>query len=259
MIIYLCTQPSLVNMINTLHFFEGIFKNAKENSILLMDTNGKILDVNKGFLIAFGYTKKLVVGKNFEFLFTPKDREEGKPSKEIKAVISKGSKSDNNYLLNSENTPIWVLGESLLTTNTDGENYIVKIIQNINTQKRLEGFLLESNEFISTLFDSVKDAAFVILNSELRIIRTNKVFLQLFGLTKSETAEAKLLRLTNPFWKTAEIKRKLTDILVTREPMKNVVFKYTNASGRTKELEITSKLMENEGLGRTILLVIKIK
>lgn len=246
-------------MINTLHFFDGIFKNAKENSILLMDTNGKIVDVNKGFLTAFGYTKKLVIGKNFEFLFTPKDRDKGKPALEIKSVLSKGSKSDNNYLLNSEHIPIWVLGESILTTNPDGENYIVKIIQNINTQKKLEGFLLESNEFISTLFDSVKDAAFVILNSELRIIRTNKVFLKLFELTKADTVEAKLLRLDNPFWKTAEIKRKLTNILVTRESMKRVGFKYTNATGRVKELEITSKLMENDGMGRTILLIIKIK
>ena len=246
-------------MINTLHFFKEIFKNAKENSIILMDTKGKILDVNKGFLTSFGYTKKSVIGKNFDIFFTTKDREEGKPAHEIKTTLSKGSNSDNNFLLNKDHVPIWVLGESILTTNTDGEKFIVKIIQNINTQKKLEGFLMESNEFISTVFDSVKDAAFVILNSELRIIRTNKVFLKLFELSKADSVEAKILRLNNSFWKTADIKRNLTNILVTRKPMKNVIFKYTTATGKVNELGITSKLMENEGLGRVILLIINMK
>ena len=68
-----------------------------------------------------------------------------------------------------------------------------------------------------------------------------------------------VLKLKNSFWKTPEIKKQITDILVTKTSMKNVPFKYKNGLGKSKELLITSKLMENKGMGRTILLVIKVK
>ena len=237
-------------------FFGGIFKNAVENSILILNTKGEILNVNKGFINAFGYKKKELIGKNFEILFTDVDRSANKPGLEIKTVLAKGNKSDNNYLLNKEGLPIWVLGEAVLVANDNEEKYIVKIIQNINTQKKMEGFLIESDEFIHTIFDSVKDSAFVILNSELRIIRTNKVFLKLFNVTKSETEEVKLSRINNSFWKSTEIKKEITNVLVTRALMKNVPFEYVNAAGKCKQILITSKLMDNVHAGKTILLVI---
>ena len=243
-------------MINTLGFFDEIFKHSVENSVLILNTNGKILEVNKGFINAFGYKKNDLVGKNFAILFTDVDKSANKPAIEIKTVLTKGNKSDNNYLLNKEGLPIWVLGEALLVTNNEDEKYIVKIIQNINTQKKMEGFLIESDEFIHTIFDSVKDSAFVILNSELRIIRTNKVFLKLFNVTKSETEEVKLSRINNSFWKSTEIKKEITNVLVTRALMKNVPFEYTNAAGKRKQISITSKLMDNVHAGKTILLVI---
>lgn len=246
-------------MINTLGFFDGIFKNSVENSILILNTKGEILDINKGFINAFGYKKRELFGKNFEILFTDVDRKADKPGLEIKTVLKKGNKSDNNYLLNKEGLPIWVLGEALSAINEAGEKYIIKIIQNINTQKKLEGFLIESDEFINTVFDSVQDAAFVILNSELRILRTNKMFLSMFKLKKADVTDVQLLKIKNSFWKTAEIKKQIADILVTKTAMKNVLFKYKNGFAKSKDVLITSKLMENEGMGRTILLIIKIK
>ena len=231
----------------------------KQFAIILMDYTGKILDVNKGLLNAFGYSKKDLVGKNFEMLFTPKDKEINKPALEVKNTLARGGSSDNNYLVNKEGVPIWVLGESILLKDNEGEKFIVKIIQNINTQKKLEGFIIDSDEFIHTIFDSVKDAAFVILNSELRILRANKMFLKLFKLKKADITEVQLLKLKNSFWKAAEIKKQIADIIVTKTPMKNVSFQYKNGFTKTKELLITSKLMENEGMGRTILLVIKVK
>ena len=240
-------------------YFDEIFKKSKENSIILMDDTGKILDFNSGFRNAFGFSKKDLKGKNFEVLFTPNDREQNKPALEVKYTLANGSSSDNNYLLNKEGVPIWVLGESISVKNDNGEKSIIKIIQNINTQKKLEGFLIESDEFINTVFDSVQDAGFVILNSELRILRANKMFLSLFKLKKADTTDIQLLKIKNSFWKTAEIKKQIADILVTKTPMKNVPFKYKNGFAKSKDLIISSKLMENEGMGRTILLVIKVK
>ena len=85
------------------------------------------------------------------------------------------------------------------------------------------------------------------------------MFLNLFKLKKADVTEVQLLKIKNSFWKTTEIKKQITDILVTKTAMKNVPFKYKNGFVKSKDLLITSKLMENEGIRRTILLVIKVK
>lgn len=115
-------------MINTQGFFEDVFKNAKENTVILMDTEGNILDVNPGFLAAFGYKREHIIGNNFSMLFTDHDQAKNKPATEVKNAIAKGSVSDNNYLVHKDGTPIWVLGESVSVTNDRGEKYLVKIV-----------------------------------------------------------------------------------------------------------------------------------
>ena len=245
-------------MINTEGFFESIFKNAKENSVIMMDQKGTILEVNKSFLSAFGYRQAQLVGKNFSMLFTAKDKKANKPGLEIKTAIAKGSKSDNNYLVHKDGTPIWVMGESVAVENNEGEKYIVKIIQNINSHKKIERFLMESNDFLDTVFDSVKDAAFVILNSEMRVLRSNKIFMRIFELRDSPLSLINIFKLENSFWRTADIRKQLTDIMVLKKQMKDVPFIYTNAAGKEKHIEITSKTMESDEMGRSILLVIRV-
>lgn len=246
-------------MINTQGFFADVFKNAKENSVIIMDTEGNILDVNQGFTGAFGYKKEQVIGKNFSMLFTEHDQALNKPAEEIKAALAKGTKSDNNYLVHKDGIPLWVLGECVSVTNDRKEKYLVKIVQNINTQKKLERFLTESNEFVNTIFDSVRDAGFVILNSELRIVRCNKTFIKIFELKNTDVTDIKIFKLENDFWKGHDLRKKITDVLVSRKPVKKEVFNFINAKGKERKIEITSRLMENEGLERTILLIIRPK
>jgi PAS domain S-box-containing protein len=246
-------------MINTHGFFESIFKNAKENSVIMMNRKGEILEVNKSFLTAFGYLQKNLVGKNFSVLFTEKDIAAHKPKQEIKKALATGSKSDNNYLLHKNGTPLWVMGESIAVTNTAGEQFIVKIIQNINSQKKLERFLIESNEFLDTIFASVKDAGFLVLNSELRVERTNKTFQKIFDIKKIPASGCKLSQLESSFWKTSLIKKSLTDLLVSGKGLKGDIFNFTDAAGKKKVVEITSKIISGEETVRSILLVIKVK
>lgn len=243
-------------MINTQGFFDGLFKNAKENSVLLMDTKGNILQVNQNFSGAFGYKPQSLTGKNFAVLFTEKDRLAKKPEREVKLALLKGSKSDNNYLVHKDGTPVWVMGESIAVTNVDGEKYLLKIIQNIHTQKKLEHFLIESNEFFNAIFDSVKDVGFLILNTELRVLRINKTFKKLFGLKTTAVEGSKFSELDNAFWRSQDIKRRLADLIVNRKAMKNELFQFTNPAGKPKSMHITSKLMENEEVEKTILLII---
>ncbi len=231
---YICS-PNLLIMINTEGFFAAIFKNARENSVIIMDEAGHILYVNKGFVSAFGYQQKDLTGKHFRMLFTEADQQIKKPEREIADTISDGSKADNNYLVHKKGTPLWVMGESVSVMNSAKEKYIVKIIQDIHAQKQLERFLLESTDFLDTIFESFADTSLIILDSGLRILKTNKAFLKMFGLKKSPAAESRLSQSGHAFWRTAEIKKQLTDILVNRLRMKNAIHTIKNAAGKEKE------------------------
>jgi PAS domain S-box-containing protein len=70
--------------------FESLFHEAKENSVLLIDTTGIILDVNEAFLNAFGYRREDISGKNFAMLFTEEDLVKGLPQKELEKTVRTG-------------------------------------------------------------------------------------------------------------------------------------------------------------------------
>jgi PAS domain-containing protein len=80
-------------------------------------------------------------------------------------------------------------GESVYIENTKEEAFVVKIVHNIHAQKQLERFLLESHEFIDTVFDSVDESALLMLDSRLRVIKANKAFVEMFELDKPVTQE----------------------------------------------------------------------
>ena len=243
-------------MINTQGFFTDIFKNARENSVIILNVKGEILHVNKGFMAAFGYKLNDLSGKHFRILFTEKDRLSRKPEREVSVTLAKGSKSDNNYLVNKKGDTIWVMGESVLVSNIDKEKFIVKIIQDIHAQKRLEHFLVESTEFLDIIFDSIKDTSLIVLDSSIRIIKTNKAFVKMFGLTAFPETGTKLSQVDN-FWKGTAIKTKLLDLLIKQHPIKNEVFSLKDKKGKEITISINAKLMEKEGREKRILLVLK--
>lgn len=244
-------------MVNTEGFFDDIFRNARENSIIIMDEKGHILEINKGFSKAFGYRLKELVGKHFNMLFTKEDQLSKKPEKEIKYALASGSKSDNNYLVHKNGHTIWVMGESVFVKNTANEKYIVKTIQDIHAQKQLERFLLESSQVLDTIFDSIKDVGLVVLDSSMKILKANKAFLKLFEETGSIQEGMKLSQLQNSFWRTAAVKSNLMTVLLTNKPLKKQIFYFKVASGKEKAIEIEGKLMESSGKEKRILIVIK--
>lgn len=246
-------------MINTEGFFNDIYKNACENSVIILDQKGVILQVSPSFITAFGYKRKDVIGKHFRMLFTKKDRLIKRPESEVKTALLEGSKSDDNYLVQKDGTPIWVMGESFSVINTANEKYLVKIIHNIHAQKQLEHFLLLSNEFIDIIFDSIKGTGLIILDSSLRVIKNNQAFKKMFELKNSPAQGTKLSEMDNPFWKNKEIRTELLKIFVNHSAMKDAPYIFISKKAKEIQLSITSKLIEGKEKEKQLLLVITSK
>lgn len=126
--------------------FKEFFDNAVDSAILVLDTEGNILKSSQGMKRSYGYDHKDVVGRNFSMLFIEDDLQKKIPEREIKTVMEKKAVSDINYILHKNGSKIWSHGESVLTKDKDGNEYIIKHFYDINHRKQLEENLLEANE-----------------------------------------------------------------------------------------------------------------
>jgi PAS domain S-box-containing protein len=243
---------------DTSEFFDSFYNNAKENSVIIMNTEGFILKVNNAFTIAFGYDNNDVAEKNFSLLFTEEDKKLGKPIIELQRVKSHGFASDDNYLVHKDGTPIWTSGESVFISTRKEENYILKVVQNIHAQKQLEGFLAESNEFVESIFESIRDAGLIVLDGLMKIIKVNSAFNKMFEIEASLKEGSRLTELGHPFWKREDIKKEIRNIIVTNKPLKEKQFQMKTKSGESKIISLRSKSIYTEPtMERQILIMIK--
>lgn len=65
-------MPYKIN--SSFDYFEALFHNTKENTVLLIDAAGIITTVNSAFTECFGYTESDIKDKHFSLLFTKEDQ-----------------------------------------------------------------------------------------------------------------------------------------------------------------------------------------
>ncbi|HMH23251.1 MAG TPA: ATP-binding protein [Puia sp.] len=169
-------------------YFKALTNHPKENSVLFISPNGIVQKVNRAFLLSFGYAEHEVVGQHLDILFTEEDRQKDKPGREIKTVLDEGQCSDNNYLVNKDKTLTWVSGESILIRNDQGEKCVLKIIQNIHTQKESENSIVQLNVFNENILSSIEDAV-IVLGSDHDIVKANQSFFKLFAPEQEDLAK----------------------------------------------------------------------
>jgi PAS domain S-box-containing protein len=242
--------------LDTSGFFETFFNNARYNGIILMKCNGEILDINEAFHIRFGYLPEDLIGKNFSVLFTEQDKQLNKPELELQNVNTKGSANDENYIVHKDGSKLWVTGESVLIENKNKETCVIKVIHNIHAQKQLERFLLQSHEFIESIFDSITDSALILLDSSIKIIKVNRAFIELFNLPKEPEKNSRLSDIRNDFWTKPDVKQEVVNFLVHNTgEAKN--FDMQTKDGGTIKINLQAKMIEGvPGNERKLLVMI---
>ncbi|HEV2832171.1 MAG TPA: PAS domain-containing sensor histidine kinase [Hanamia sp.] len=165
---------------DSFNYLGALFKNAEQNVVILMQTDGTIIAINKAFTHNFGYEEKDLIGRNTAMLFTEEDQKKGLPKKELDKVQKQGQSNDNNYLVDKNNKATWVSGESVLVKNENGEAIILKVIQNIHQQKADEIAIRELNNFNENILATINDAV-IVLDKNLNVVKVNAAFQKLLG------------------------------------------------------------------------------
>ncbi len=224
-------------------YFEALFRETKQNTVLLMNADGIIEEINTAFTERFGYTDENIIGKHFKILFTEEDQIKGLPEKELRNVLQKGQCMDNNYLVNKNKTTTWVSGESIRVENDKGKMSILKVIQDIHAQKTSENSLRTMNEFNESILGTIEDAV-IVLSSEMKIIKTNKAFSKLFK-TPPDFNSMDFVDLIKPYDIADELKNRILSSISLRKGFLNKEIEIETLAGDKRLFDISCSPMED--------------
>ena len=245
--IYFFRTSSICEIVDNVGFFESFFNNARYNAIILMDNAGVIQQVNPAFCEGFGYSNEDLQGRLFHVLFTEKDQAIDRPDVELATVLAQGNANDNNYLVNKAGIPIWVTGESIRCDHGEGKTSIMKVIHSIHNQKLLEQLLMESQEFVESILQSVTHAGLLVLDMRMKIITANTAFFDIFQMEQSSLEGHRMNDLDHPFWQNPGNIKQLRETFITNSFYEERQFPLQMADGTAKLLTIYAKPLDGHG------------
>jgi PAS domain S-box-containing protein len=240
---------------SSFNFFETLFNQTKENNIMLLDKKGNIIAVNKAFTKSFGYIKKELIGNNFAMLFTDEDRKNGRPKKEIIKVIETGQCADNNYLVKKNKAVLWVSGEAVMVKNETGANCILKIIQDINREKKIERTALKFSNFNDNILASIDDVV-ILLDEKMNILKTNHAFSSLFKGPFERRKVKNFIELIKPYDPYSILIRQAKNTLKDQKRSPEQTVEIQTPAGEKRYFEFKCSPLVHAGEGKNVLLVI---
>jgi two-component system CheB/CheR fusion protein len=236
------------------HYFSSLFKNTKENCILIMDTKGVVISINNAFTNCFGYEEKDIVGKSAAILFTIEDREKRLPQEELQKVLTTGQANDNNYLVNRNKEVTWVSGESVLVKNDQGDEVILKVLQNIHKQKTSEATLRALNDFNENILQTISDSV-IVLDEKMNILKVNDAFLKLIGISESAVASLNFVDFLKKYDPGNRLYKNLEKALITKTAFSNKEIEIETPEHNKRVFEISCTPLLNSQ-NENLLLVI---
>jgi PAS domain S-box-containing protein len=235
-------------------YYNALFFHTKMNAVLLIDPNGIILETNDAFGLSFGYTEDDIVGQHFSVLFSDADKKKDLPEREIRMVLDTGQSFDNNYMVNKDKKWTWVSGESVLITNDKDQKCILKIIQNIHSQKESEHSIIRLNHFNENILGSILDAV-IVIDNEFEILKANRSFTQLFNFSDQEVAKIDFKSFISKFDVNSELYNAISNIFQTSNANSKVQLDIDFAGAEPQTFDIGCTILAEEGEQTRVLLI----
>jgi PAS domain S-box-containing protein len=235
------------------NYFESFFYNSKQNAALIIDFEGIVTAINPAFMRIFGYSEKDLVGKNASVLFTKADRQKDLLKKEATEVLKHSQSFDNNYLVKKDQTITWVRGESVLVK-SNGNSFILKIIQDIHEQKITENALRALNAFNENILRSIDDVV-IVLDEKMIVMKANKAFSKLFKYGAPDTGSLNFEDLIKSYDKNGELIMAIKNSFHTRNGFSNKQIEMVISLTDTRTYDVSCSFM-HRSLDKNVLLIV---
>lgn len=115
---------------------EQIYCCVIDFAVMTFDRDGNITSWNKGAEMIFAYTEQEVMGQPADKLFTPDDRADGYPAKEMRVALEEGRAADFRWHMRKDGTLFWVDGVMTPLHGDAGEHVgFMKILRDVTASK----------------------------------------------------------------------------------------------------------------------------
>jgi len=154
-------------------------------SIVLVDSNGQIVDINAATENIFGYERKDLIGFKFSDLYTLPAADKIQMNKVFNQLLKGGIFGPEDIQIhNKDKNLIWV-NVTASKIELDKKSYIQVLTQDISQRKILEQEIEDSEKRYRGLYESSPNSL-TVTNSKGVILNVNSASEKIFGYTKRE-------------------------------------------------------------------------
>lgn len=115
-----------------------IFENAQEFAIIGMDLEGRVTMWNAGAEQVLGFSTEEMIGEDARIIFTPEDRQQGKPEQELELARETGRAINERWHIRKNGSRFW--GSGLVTPLYDDDDQpqgLLKIMRDMTSEHLL--------------------------------------------------------------------------------------------------------------------------
>ena len=151
-----------------------VVESTEDYAIITTGRDGLIATWNQGARRLFGFDESEMLGQSIERIFTPADRADGVPQREMKQARENGRASDERWHLRKDGSSFYCSG--IMTPLHENEQFIgyAKIARDLTDRKRaeaqMEALLLQEKEMRAELQRAsvLKDEFLAVMSHELK-------------------------------------------------------------------------------------------
>ncbi|KAL4876975.1 Two-component system protein A [Aspergillus karnatakaensis] len=124
---------------------------VKDYAIFMLDPHGNIATWNSGAGVLKGYKAEEIIGKHFSILYSPEDRESGKPARALKVCVREGRIEDEGWRYRRDGSRFWA--NVLITPIYQFGQHVgfVKVTRDLTERKEAEARMISAFEESSRL------------------------------------------------------------------------------------------------------------
>ena len=135
-----------------------IVDSARDYAILTIDPEGRIMQWSPGATAIFGWSPDEVLGRSGALIFTPEDREDGRPAKEMAIAIERDMAPDVRWHLRRDGTRVFIEGHMTALRGPRGKlRGFLKIGRDITERWAAEGQLRQSEAALRDLNETLEE------------------------------------------------------------------------------------------------------